>query len=115
MNRKYLCQYYIASSPSNADYSAPTTQGVDRSKTTPSILVPQTDIKLADGSSKRGVGKMCSGVHNIGLALMRLEHVQRCVDGEDVAFTIPSDPSIRLRPFLPEWWAEDRKNPQHEE
>lgn len=58
---------------------------------------------------------MCSGTHNVGLALMRLEHVQRCVEGEDVGFTVANDPSLRLRPFLPEWWAEDRKNPQHEE
>ncbi|KAG2236202.1 hypothetical protein INT48_003821 [Thamnidium elegans] len=93
---------------------APSVQTVDRSKQFPSVLLPQTDIKLVQGTSKRGVGKMCSGVHNIGLALMRLEHVQKCIDGQDVEFTTPEDPSIRIRPFLPEWWGEDRKNVQHE-
>jgi hypothetical protein len=74
------------------------------------VLVPQTDIKLAAGVSKRGVGKMCSGVHNIGLALMRLEHVQRCVDGDkDIEFAVASDDSLRLRPFVPDWWGEDDK------
>jgi hypothetical protein len=91
-------------------------QSVDRSKEFPSVLIPQTDIKLVEGTSKRGVGKICSGKHNIGLALMRLEHVQRCVDGEEnVAFTVPQDESVRIRPFIPEWWGEDRKNPQHDE
>jgi hypothetical protein len=54
---------------------------------------------------------MGSGKHNIGLALMRLEYVQKCISGENIEFTTADD-SIRLRPFLPEWWAEDRKNPQ---
>lgn len=54
---------------------------------------------------------MCSGIHNIGLALMRLEHVKSFIEGQDLAFTIPEDSSIRIRPFLPEWWGEDRKNP----
>lgn len=74
------------------------------------MLVPQTDIKLSASTNKRGVGKMCSGVHNIGLALMRLEHVQRFVDGDkDTEFTTACDESLRLRPFLPEWWGEDDK------
>lgn len=92
-------------------YSIPTVQSVDRSKEFPSVLVPQTDIKLVQGVSKRGVGKMASGKHNIGLALMRLEHVQNSVAGEPVEFTAAEE-SIRIRPFLPEWWAEDRKNQQ---
>lgn len=94
---------------------SPSVQTVDRSKQFPSVLLPQTDIKLVQGTSKRGVGKMCSGVHNIGLALMRLEHVQKCIDGQDVEFTSPEDPSVRIRPFLPEWWGEDRKNVRHEQ
>lgn len=76
------------------------------------MLLPQTDIKLVQGVSKRGVGKMASGVHNIGLALMRLEHVQNSLVDQDVSFTVPEDESIRIKPYLPEWWAQDRKNPQ---
>ncbi|KAI8076579.1 uncharacterized protein B0P05DRAFT_471735 [Gilbertella persicaria] len=87
-------------------FSAPSVQSVDRHQTFPSGLVPQTDIKLVEGASKRGVGKMCSGIHNIGLALMRLEHVKRCAEGEPVAFTVPGNESIRIRPFLPDWWEE---------
>lgn len=108
-----MCNYH--STNTCALYSAPSVQSVDRSKEFPSVLVPQKDIKLVEGVSKRGVGKMCSGRHNIGLALMRLEHVQRCVDGENVGFTVSDDESVRIRPFIPEWWGEDRNNPQHVE
>ncbi|KAI8886704.1 Aminomethyltransferase folate-binding domain-containing protein [Backusella circina FSU 941] len=85
--------------------TVPQTQSVDRSKQY--SLEPQKDIKLVDGSSKRGVGKLCSTVHNIGLALMRLEHVQKCVNGEQVEFCLGDDSETRFRPFLPEWWSED--------
>ncbi|CAO3702964.1 unnamed protein product [Rhizopus stolonifer] len=85
----------------NKDQSTPKEQTVDR--TCQSTLVPQTDIKLADSNSKRGVGKMGSSIHNIGLALMRLEHVQKFRQGEPVEFAI--DDQIRLAPFLPEWWS----------
>lgn len=86
--------------------SAPSTLRVDREAEYPSQLKPQMDIKLADGSSKRGVGKMCSGIHNIGLALMRLEQVEKFASGEDIAFTVPDaqNDDLRLRPFFPDWW-----------
>ncbi|KAI7869804.1 uncharacterized protein EV154DRAFT_581652, partial [Mucor mucedo] len=90
------------------DDPVPTVQSVNRNQTLPSVLLPQTDIKLVQGVSKRGVGKMASGVHNIGLALMRLEHVQNSLVDNDVAFTVPEDDSLRIKPFLPEWWAQER-------
>ncbi|RCI04707.1 ccr4 associated factor [Rhizopus stolonifer] len=70
-------------------FSAPSVQSVDRHQTFPSGLVPQTDIKLVEGAT-----------------LMRLEHVKRCAEGEPVAFTVPGNESIRIRPFLPDWWEE---------
>ncbi|KAI7902968.1 uncharacterized protein BX663DRAFT_551830 [Cokeromyces recurvatus] len=80
-------------------------QSVDRSKDVPSVLLPQTEIKLVDGMSKKSVGKMGSGIHNIGLALMRLEHVQKSITDPTVLFKIPENESIRIKPFLPEWWS----------
>lgn len=77
---------------------------MDRNAVWPSVLEAQSDIKLVDGTSKRGVGKFCSGVHNIGLALMRLEHIQN----DEKSFTSVKDESVRLRPFLPEWWTEEK-------
>ena len=76
---------------------------VDRKKTYPTNIQPQTDIKISGSSSKRGVGKTCSGIHNIGLAIMRLEQVEKCATGEDVTFEVP-ETNIRVRPFLPKWW-----------
>ncbi|KAF7723647.1 Iron-sulfur clusters incorporation protein [Apophysomyces ossiformis] len=85
-----------------AEEEAPTAQFVDRNMQW--SLEPQMEIKLADGSGKRSVGKLCSGVHNVGLALMRLEYVKKCVAGEDIAFTVPGADNICVRPFLPDWW-----------
>lgn len=93
----------------------PEVQKVNRQVDYPNaILKPQTDIKLVDGSSKRGVGKLGSGIHNIGLALMRLEHVQKFIDGEAVEFGVPAQENLRIRPFLPDWWSEDEKFNQHQ-
>ncbi|KAI8074143.1 hypothetical protein BC940DRAFT_339019 [Gongronella butleri] len=66
-------------------------------------LAPQSDIKPADGSSKRAVGKTGSSVHNVGLALMRLEQVQKCVQGEPLPLKV-NGTDMLVRPFLPSWW-----------
>jgi hypothetical protein len=34
---------------------------------------------------------------------MRLEHIQN----DEKAFTSANDDSVRLKPFLPEWWTEE--------
>ncbi|ORE20400.1 Aminomethyltransferase folate-binding domain-containing protein [Rhizopus microsporus] len=105
--RKRIVPVQIYRKDESASSSTPRIQAVDRTYEYPSdALQPQKDIKLADGSSKRGVGKVCSGIHNIGLALMRLEHVQKFAQGEDVAFTVDND--VYLAPFLPEWWSENQ-------
>ncbi|KAI9269234.1 hypothetical protein BDA99DRAFT_346160 [Phascolomyces articulosus] len=88
--------------------SVPTTLKVDREKRYPSDIQPQMDIKLSGSSSKRGVGKTCSGIHNIGLALMRLEQVEKCTKNNDITFEIP-DTNVRVRPFLPEWWPVEKQ------
>ncbi|KAI8986536.1 hypothetical protein BDB01DRAFT_785961 [Pilobolus umbonatus] len=93
----------------------PDKQYVDRHIEYPSTLHPQNEVKLVQGSSKRGVGKLCSGIHNIGLALMRLEHVQKSLEFPDIEFNVADQPSIRIKPFLPEWWTEDPKFNQEEE
>ncbi|KAG1132331.1 hypothetical protein G6F61_000045 [Rhizopus arrhizus] len=93
----------------NKDESAPKKQSVNRAFEYPSdTLQPQKDIKLTEGTSKRGVGKMGSGTHNVGLALMRLEHVQKFAQGENVSFAVDNSDTIRLAPFLPEWWSDQK-------
>ncbi|KAI8096655.1 uncharacterized protein BX664DRAFT_324547 [Halteromyces radiatus] len=81
----------------------PQTQSVNRQVTLPTDYRPQLDINLTNGTSKRGVGKTCSGIHNIGLALMRLEHIEKCAHNDSIGFKI-KDSEILLRPFLPSWW-----------
>lgn len=81
----------------------PSTLQVNRASSFwPSPLESQMDVKRADGSSKRSVGKLGSGIHNIGLALMRLEHIK-----PEVQFTVPSANEMQLQPFIPEWWPKE--------
>ncbi|CAO3625724.1 unnamed protein product [Cunninghamella blakesleeana] len=86
------------------DENVPTSQSVNRNISLIPTIEPQSDIRLSNNkSSKRSVGKVGSTIHNIGLALMRLEHVEKCVKGEEVGFHIP-DTNYLVRPFLPSWW-----------
>jgi hypothetical protein len=85
-------------------HSTPDIQYVDRQVQLSPSYQPQLDVNLADGSSKRGVGKTCSGVHNIGLALMRLEHVEKAMAGEPIGFKVKST-DLLIRPFIPSWWS----------
>ncbi|ORX62755.1 Aminomethyltransferase folate-binding domain-containing protein [Hesseltinella vesiculosa] len=81
--------------------SVPEQLQVDRSSTM--SFTSQLDIKPVDGASKRSLGKTGGSVHNIGLALMRLEQVQKCVQ-DGVAPLRVADTNMLVRPFLPSWW-----------
>lgn len=78
---------------------------MNRDTSYPSSLEPRMDIKSTDASKKRGAGKLGSGIHNIALAIMRLEDVQKAVNDKN-SFVVPhaQQSGLRLRPFLPEWW-----------
>ncbi|KAJ3189207.1 ccr4 associated factor [Gaertneriomyces sp. JEL0708] len=62
---------------------------------------PQADIypitMTGIASKKRGVGKFCEGLHNVGLALVRLDMI-----GEEVVLSEPDD--LRARAMKPDWW-----------
>ncbi|KAJ3403761.1 ccr4 associated factor [Chytriomyces hyalinus] len=78
-----------------------------------------TEIRAVESESpltlsKREVGKFCRGVHNIGLALLRLEHVHHH-PGASVGTTpeqqhVLEKPlalvgtDLRIRAFAPAWW-----------
>ncbi|KAI8619070.1 hypothetical protein BC830DRAFT_1165662 [Chytriomyces sp. MP71] len=72
---------------------------------------PTSEIRALEGDtlSKREVGKFCHGVHNIGLALLRLEYVvdvrhqtvRQSPKVVDLAFP---GTDLRVRAFAPEWW-----------
>lgn len=79
---------------------------VDRSVTYPSALEPQMDVK-AEGA-KRSAGKLASGVHNIGLALLRLDPVDKAVQ-QEIRMEVPNAGSdLCLQPFLPSWWPAEK-------
>ncbi|KAI8580299.1 hypothetical protein K450DRAFT_237822 [Umbelopsis ramanniana AG] len=85
----------------------PETLTVDRNydiQTLPSI---QADIKPAEEGKKRAVGKFGSGIHNIGLALMRLE----AAEAEGAQFVVDEAGSdIRIKPYIPSWWPVDEES-----
>ncbi|KAL1931922.1 hypothetical protein VTP01DRAFT_8978 [Rhizomucor pusillus] len=87
------------------DESFPEKISVNRDTSYPSSLEPRMDIKSTDASKKRGAGKLGSGIHNIALAIMRLEDVQKAVNDKN-SFVVPhaQQSGLRLRPFVPEWW-----------
>ncbi|KAL0084950.1 hypothetical protein J3Q64DRAFT_1699249 [Phycomyces blakesleeanus] len=97
----------------NGDQSVPESLVVDRSAIYPVGLEPQVDIKLADGSSKRSVGKLGSGIHNIGMALMRLEHVKKFENTQSKAFNVAGTDTF-VRPFLPTWWPVEEEEEEKE-
>lgn len=73
---------------------------IDRDYTMPSLPSIQADIKPLEGA-KRPAGKFGSGIHNIGLALMRLDSAQK----DNAEFIIDEAGSdLRIKPFIPEWW-----------
>ncbi|KAJ3112414.1 ccr4 associated factor [Physocladia obscura] len=73
-----------------------------------------TEIRVlneSDGSlSRREVGKFCSGVNNIGLALMRLDHVsspEKPESSSNLVFSPKDGPrtnGLKIRAFLPSWF-----------
>jgi hypothetical protein len=77
---------------------------VDRTCDIQSLPSIQSDIKPVDGSKKRAVGKFGSGIHNIGLALMRLEAAQD--DGAQFAID-EAGSDLRIKAFIPSWWPVD--------
>lgn len=70
-----------------------------------------------DGTHKprpRGTGKLLTSIDGVGLALLRLEHVNAVEKGES-AFYIDaagndgaSTGSVSVSPWRPEWWPEFR-------
>ncbi|TPX56347.1 aminomethyltransferase [Powellomyces hirtus] len=77
---------------------------------------PQTDVTLDQqqqqetsnaakpGRSRRppsSVGKICSGLHNVGLALMRLDYFGT---GDHAGPALLANNGLLVRPFAPQWW-----------
>ncbi|CAO3660425.1 unnamed protein product [Umbelopsis ramanniana] len=80
---------------------------VDRSYDIQTLPSTQADIKPVDEGKKRAVGKFGSGIHNIGLALMRLEAAQ----AEGAQFAVDEAGSdLRIKPFIPSWWPVDEES-----
>ncbi|KAJ3410217.1 Iron-sulfur clusters incorporation protein, partial [Chytridiales sp. JEL 0842] len=61
-----------------------------------------TDVRIQGVTGRKGeAGKYCSGIYNVGLALMRLDHVTTA-SGHSPTLTVGE--GLRLKPFIPTWW-----------
>jgi hypothetical protein len=85
----------------------PETLSVNRNYSIPSLPSIQADIKPIGGENKRAAGKFGSGIHDIGLALMRLDAAQK-PGAEFVIDEAGSD--LRVKPFIPSWWPADEES-----
>ncbi|KAK9695322.1 ccr4 associated factor [Basidiobolus ranarum] len=91
--------------PETDTLSPPPTQiQVDRSVEL-ELPQPTQDVVVDGAKNSRNNGKFCGGVHNIGLALVRLETLQK----PDIRFYMKSanDKLLNVYPTIPNWWPKD--------
>ncbi|KAI9229814.1 MAG: hypothetical protein DHS80DRAFT_13422 [Piptocephalis tieghemiana] len=64
---------------------------------------PQTDIrKMTSRPGKtRSAGRWAGGIHNIGLALLRLEDIR---ERQPLTLTMVDGQDMLLSPYIPSWW-----------
>ncbi|TPX45783.1 aminomethyltransferase [Synchytrium endobioticum] len=86
VTRKRIVPIQIFSDASKA----PPTLTLD---TTASLTTPQSQSEITFNS--KSVGKFCSGLYNVGLALLRLEHVEQVVSLQNGLFA---------KAYRPHWW-----------
>lgn len=86
-----------------------------------SLSLPPSQTEIIDQGTNKSVGKVGSGIKNLGLALVRLEKVESGLDDADKettekgSKTSPSPLMVRwnengkeqvlgVKPFIPHWW-----------
>lgn len=66
-----------------------------------------TDVRLVAGERSRSAGRLLSGMHNISLALLRLEHVERAASG-NAMLQVETPSGVRsVHAFPPSWWPQN--------
>ncbi|KAJ3008841.1 UNVERIFIED_CONTAM: Iron-sulfur clusters incorporation protein [Siphonaria sp. JEL0065] len=106
VTRKRIVPVQIYREADELSTMVPTKLTLDRtfSETLPPSMTEIRALNKADGIfGKREVGKFCSGVHNIGLALVRLEHAGFSPETDLVLSPDASARGLRVRAFPPNW------------
>lgn len=92
----------------------PETLQVDTSFTT-TLPSKGSDVRSAPMQDKsargKSAGKYLSGVHNIGLALLRLEQVHRWNKDLLIKVKAADDTDLNVRPWIPSWWPQEAQKP----
>ncbi|UZJ53867.1 hypothetical protein CBS101457_003187 [Exobasidium rhododendri] len=64
-----------------------------------------------EGGRGKSTGKYLSGIHNIGLALLRLEQVHRWNSDLLIKVKNSEKSELSIRPWIPNWWPDEGKQP----
>lgn len=73
-----------------------------------SIPLHQEESTSARGKS---TGKYLSGIHNIGLGLLRLDQVHRWNKEFLIKVKVADESELLVRPWIPSWWPQDAQAP----
>jgi folate-binding protein YgfZ len=94
--------------------SPPDTFQVD---TNVSITLPEKGAEVRstpindEAARGKSTGKYLSGVHNIGLALLRLDQVHRWNKDLSIKVKTADDKTLSIRPWIPSWWPKEAQEP----
>lgn len=70
----------------------------------PQLAEPGADIRLVSGERSRSAGRLLGGMHNIALALVRLEHMEKVNAGGASFEVAAAGGNCALHAFRPHWW-----------
>ncbi|WFD34812.1 hypothetical protein MCUN1_001656 [Malassezia cuniculi] len=73
---------------------------------------PGADIRLVGGEHSRSAGRLLGGIHNIALALLRLEHINKVNAGTAELALETDNGTCPVHAFLPDWWPQTN-NEEH--
>ncbi|CBQ68631.1 conserved hypothetical protein [Sporisorium reilianum SRZ2] len=83
-----------------------------------------SDAAGAKPARGKAAGKFTAGVHNVGLACLRLEQVSRWTDatagsaradGLEMSVTTADGETLLVKPWIPGWWPKEQPLPSDEE
>lgn len=85
---------------------------------------PIASIEAGKSARGKAAGKFSGGLHNVGLACLRLEQVSRWTDasaadaksdGLEMSVTTANGETLLARPWIPGWWPKEEPLPSDQE
>lgn len=67
----------------------------------PTIPPPQTPVRTKDGKK---TGSIYSGCQNVGMAMVRLEHLESDIERTELVVELSDGQTVLLKVMQPCWW-----------